>query len=116
MVKPKQLGHIVLRVRDIERSEQFYSDVLGLHVTNKRPGQMTFMSAVDESSHELALVPVGDDAPGPEDSRVGLYHFAWQMDSFDDLKSLYAEMKVQGRRHPGDRRSRHLAWRLFLRS
>ena len=54
---------------------------------------MTFMSAVDESSHELALVPVGDDAPGPEDSRVGLYHFAWQMDSFDDLKSLYADMK-----------------------
>ena len=93
MVKPKQLGHIVLRVRDIERSEQFYSDVLGLHVTNKRPGQMTFMSAVDESSHELALVPVGDDAPGPEDSRVGLYHFAWQMDSFDDLKMLYADMK-----------------------
>ena len=93
MVKPKQLGHIVLRVRDIERSEQFYSDVLGLHVTNKRPGQMTFMSAVDESSHELALVPVGDDAPGPEDSRVGLYHFAWQMDSFDDLKRFYAEMK-----------------------
>ena len=93
MVKPKQLGHIVLRVRDLERSEQFYSDVLGLRVTNKRPGQMTFMSAVDESSHELALVPVGDDAPGPEDSRVGLYHFAWQMDSFDDLKMLYADMK-----------------------
>ena len=93
MVKPKQLGHIVLRVRDLEKSEQFYSDVLGLHVTNKRPGQMTFMSAVDESSHELALVPVGDDAPGPEDSRVGLYHFAWQMDSFDDLKMLYADMK-----------------------
>ena len=93
MVKPKQLGHIVLRVRDLERSEQFYSDVLGLHVTNKRPRQMTFMSAVDESSHELALVPVGDDAPGPEDSRVGLYHFAWQMDSFDDLKRFYADMK-----------------------
>ena len=93
MVKPKQLGHIVLRVRDLERSEQFYSDVLGLHVTNKRPGRMTFMSAVEESSHELALVPVGDDAPGPEETRVGLYHFAWQMDSFDDLKRLYAEMK-----------------------
>ena len=116
MVKPKQLGHIVLRVRDLERSEQFYSDVLGLHVTNKRPGQMTFMSAVDESSHELALVPVGDDAPGPEDSRVGLYHFAWQMDSFDDLKRFYADMKSKNVRRPGDRRPRHLAWRLFLRS
>ena len=27
MVKPKQLGHLVLKVRDIERSEQFYTNV-----------------------------------------------------------------------------------------
>ncbi len=93
MVKPKQLGHIVLRVRDLDKSEQFYSDILGLHVTNKRPGQMIFMSAVDNSSHELALVPVGPDAPGPEENRVGLFHFAWEMESFDDLKQLYARMK-----------------------
>ena len=93
MVKPKQLGHLVIRVRDLEKSERFYSDILGLHVTNKRPGQMTFMSAVDSSSHELALVPVGPDAPGPEENRVGLFHFAWEMESFDDLKELYARMK-----------------------
>ena len=95
MVTPKQLGHLVIRVRDLERSERFYSDVLGLHVTNKRPGQMIFMSAGDSSSHELALVPVGDDAPGPENDRVGLYHFAWEMESLDDLKRLYAEMKAK---------------------
>ncbi len=93
MVKPKQLGHIVIRVRDLERSERFYSDVLGLHVTNKRAGRMVFMSAGDASSHELALVPVGEEAPGPEKTRVGLYHFAWEMDSLDDLKQLYAHMK-----------------------
>ena len=28
MVRPKRLGHVVLRVRDVERSEQFYTDVL----------------------------------------------------------------------------------------
>lgn len=95
MVTPKQLGHLVIRVRDLERSERFYSDVLGLHVTNKRPGQMIFMSAGDSSSHELALVPVGDDAPGPETDRVGLYHFAWEMESLDDLKRLYADMKAK---------------------
>ena len=95
MVTPKQLGHLVIRVRDLERSERFYSDVLGLHVTNKRPGQMIFLSAGDTSSHELALVPVGDDAPGPENDRVGLYHFAWEMESLDDLKRLYAEMKAK---------------------
>ena len=95
MAVPKQLGHIVLRVRDLEVSERFYSNVLGLHVTNKRPGSMTFMSAGDDSSHELALVPVGPDAPGPEDTRVGLFHFAWEMESFESLKELYQHMKDQ---------------------
>ncbi len=95
MVKPRQLGHLVLRVRDIDISEQWYSDVLGLKTTNKRPGQMVFMSAKDDSSHELALVPVGADAPGPEESRVGLYHFAWEMESFEDLKQLYEHMKAK---------------------
>ncbi len=93
MVKPKQLGHLVIRVRDLEASERFYTDVLGLHVTNKRPGSMTFMSAGDASSHELALVPVGEEAPGPEKDRVGLFHFAWEMETFDDLKTLYQDMK-----------------------
>ncbi len=93
MVTPKQLGHLVIRVRDLEKSERFYKEVLGLRVTNKRPGQMIFMSADEGVSHELALVPVGDDAPGPEASRVGLYHFAWEMQSLDDLKSLYSTMK-----------------------
>ena len=45
MVKPKQLGHLVLRVRDLDRSEQFYTAVLGLEVTEKRPGAMVFLSA-----------------------------------------------------------------------
>ena len=66
MVTPKQLGHLVIRVRDLEKSEQFYTNVLGLKVMNKRPGVMTFMSADEGMSHELALVPVAEDAPGPE--------------------------------------------------
>ena len=93
MVTPKQLGHLVIRVRDLEKSEQFYTNVLGLKVMNKRPGVMTFMSADEGMSHELALVPVGEDAPGPESTRVGLYHMAWEMQSFEDLKELYAVIK-----------------------
>lgn len=99
-MKPKQLGHLVLRVRDIDRSEQFYSDVLGLETTEKRPGRMVFLRA-GEASHELALMSVGPDAPGPEPNRVGLYHFAWQMESFEDLKSLYRELKSKGVRIGG---------------
>jgi catechol-2,3-dioxygenase len=53
---------------------------------------MVFLTA-GEASHELALMSVGPDAPGPEATRVGLYHFAWEMESFEDLKKLYREMK-----------------------
>ena len=96
MVTPKQLGHLVIRVRDIEKSERFYSDILGLTVMNKRPGEMTFMSANTGMSHELALVPVGEGAPGPEEGRVGLFHFAWEMESLEDLRKLYAVIKKNG--------------------
>ena len=100
MVKPKRLGHLVLRVRDLERSEQFYADVIGLEVTSRIPGRMVFLSA-GESSHDLALISVGSDAPGPEPDRVGLYHFAWQMESFEDLKRMHRELKEKGARIGG---------------
>jgi catechol 2,3-dioxygenase-like lactoylglutathione lyase family enzyme len=35
-----KLGHVVLKVRDLDRSEAFYTDVLGLAVTGRLPGQM----------------------------------------------------------------------------
>ena len=95
MVKPKQLGHLVIRVRDLERSEEFYTGLLNLHVTNKHPGKMVFLSAGDDPSHELALVPVGENAVGPDPTRVGLYHFAWEMESFEDLQKLYNELAAQ---------------------
>ena len=95
MVKPKQLGHVVLRVRDVERSKAFYTDVLGLEVTFEAPGAMAFMSA-GEASHELAVMALGPNAPGPDSSRVGLYHFAWEMESFEDLKRLNRELEEKG--------------------
>ena len=93
MVKPMRLGHLVLRVRDLDRSRKFYTGVLGLQVTTSIPGRMVFMSASGDNSHELALMSVGPDAPGPEEGRVGLYHFAWQMGSLEDLRTMYRELK-----------------------
>jgi hypothetical protein len=36
MVKPLQLGHANIRVRDVERATKFYTEVLGLEVTHRR--------------------------------------------------------------------------------
>ena len=95
MIKPKRLGHLVLRVRNIERSEKFYSKVLGLRVTARVEDFMVFFSST-EDFHDLAIAKLGDDAPGPEPGRVGLYHFAYELESLKELKEAYALLKSEG--------------------
>ena len=90
---PKTLGHINIYVRNAERSQQWYEDVLGLHTYDFTPGRAAFMSADKEISHEIAMIEVGEDAPGPQKGQVGLNHMAWYMHSLDDLKELYQRMR-----------------------
>ena len=96
MVTPRQLGHLVIKVRNLGISEKFYTEIMGLKVTNSNPGKMIFMIANDDISHELALVSVGESALKPESSYVGLAHMAWQMDSFNDLREIYQLLKRTG--------------------
>jgi catechol 2,3-dioxygenase len=86
---PKYLGHVNIFVRNAERSQQWYADALGLHTYDFVPGRAAFLSADLEQSHEVALIEVGDDAPGPQKGQVGLNHMAWMMESLEDLKDLY---------------------------
>ncbi len=92
MVKPMQLGHGNIRVKDIERSKQFYTEVLGLQVTHQR-GSTVFLSS-REHSHELAIGAMGPDALEPDKTgRVGLNHLAWEMESFEDLQAMYHHLQ-----------------------
>ena len=88
---PTQLGHVALRVRDIEKSVAFYSDILGLTVKNRTRGP-AFLGIREDASHELALMPLPADAQGPDPSRAGMYHMAWEMPSFDALNSLHERL------------------------
>lgn len=51
------------------------------------------MSANSDLSHKLTIFAADPDASGPDESRVGLVHMAWQMDSFEDLKAVYQRLK-----------------------
>ena len=90
---PKGIGHVVMRVRDIDRSVDFYTRVMGLTIMERSPGGTVFMSADTEKSHELAIQAIGMDAAGPDRSLVGQAHMAWQMESFEDLQELYSRLK-----------------------
>jgi catechol-2,3-dioxygenase len=80
----KELGHIVLYVRDLERSRHFYRGVLGW----KQVAEMGNMAAVFSSGrthHELLLLEVGAAAaPVPPGPRLGLYHFGLKVGETDD--------------------------------
>ena len=90
---PKQLGHLVIRVRDLEQAEDFYTRILGLKIMQKYPGSGLFMSANKELSHELAIFRADEDAPGPDEKRVGMVHMAFQMNSLDDLREIHQRLK-----------------------
>ena len=90
---PKHLGHLVMRVRDLDRSVDFYTRIMGLTIMEKSPSGTVFMSANTQKSHELAIRAIGLDAPGPDSSHIGQAHMAWQMESFEDLQELYTRLK-----------------------
>jgi len=88
---PRWLGHVALRVRDVDRAAAFYTEVVGLTLRKQMYG-ITFLGIREDASHEIALMPLPADAADPDPSRVGMYHFAWEMDTFEDLETLHARL------------------------
>ena len=98
----KELGHLVLYVRDLDASTHFYRDVLGWRPaytgTEPLPYRVMPFSAGGRTHHELLLIEVGDGAePIPPGRRVGLYHFGLKVgDNDDDLREALATLKAHG--------------------
>ena len=95
----KELGHLVLYVRDLKRSVAFYRDVLGWkQVVEDVPGMPAAAFSSGRTHHELLLIEVGPDAqPIPAGRRVGLYHFGLKVgDTDDDLREALERLKGAG--------------------
>jgi len=101
----KELGHIVLYVRNIEASRAFYEDVLGWQaITPQGPSRAcAFVSKSHRTHHELLLIEVGLDAPLPSHGRrAGLYHFGLKVGETDDeLREAIATCQEKGVRIVG---------------
>jgi catechol 2,3-dioxygenase len=86
----RHLGHVHLRVRDLDRSIEFYADLLDLDVT-ERHGRYAFLSW-SEHHHDVALQAVDEDAPGPGGG-VGLYHAAIEIEDDAALEGIYRRLQ-----------------------
>ena len=80
------LGHVVLKVRDLNQSVPFYRAVLGLKKVGQAGEKMVFFSFLD-NHHDLALLETEQDAAAPNENSPGLHHVAFKVgDSIDELQ------------------------------
>jgi len=91
------LGHVVLKVQSLERSERFYTGLLGLRVCARltEPFPMTFFTLGNH--HDFALMEVGDDAARPAPQTTGLAHVAFKVgDSLEELRAAKNHLRQAG--------------------
>ena len=103
----RKLGHVVIRVSDLERSTAFYTQVLGFKVSDVYPeemmaGGMVFLRC-DTDHHCLALVGTGEVSRNQE-----LHHFAFEVATLaevirtrDRLLAHQVKIDFEGRRRAG---------------
>ena len=70
-----QIGHIHLKVADLDRSLAFYSSVLGFQVVERMP-DAAFLSAGGYHHHIALNTWESKGAPPPPPHTTGLYHAA----------------------------------------
>jgi catechol 2,3-dioxygenase len=92
-MRVQSLGHVVLKVQSLERSEAFYSQILGIPVISRisHPVHMTFFSL--GSHHDFAIIAVGEHAPTPDPTATGLAHVAFKVgDADEQFSSMKADL------------------------
>ena len=85
-----RIGHVHLKVADLDRSIAFYSGVLGLDVTQRYGPQAAFLSAGGYHHHLGLNTWESHGGPRPPKGTTGLYHTAFL---FPDRQSLGAAVK-----------------------
>ena len=111
LVKITEMDHIVLRVKDVEESLRFYTDVLGLkpaRVELWREGQVGFPSARLNDDTIIDFFP-SDQSPIGRDGVRNQDHFCMVIEptDMDGLKANFESIGVAIQEGPGKRWGSH---------
>ena len=90
-VRPRRLSHILLFSTDVARSVRFYSDTLGLRLSDHSGEIIAFLHGAHASDHHLIAFAKSD---GP-----GLHHSSWDVATFDEVGLGMQQMIDRGHTH-----------------
>ena len=98
MIRLTRIGHVALRVADVERSRAFYTTLLGFEVVEEDPEHGGVFMALEGLSHTIDLFPVDDPrtVPAQTPGAVGVRHIAFLVDSEQALKDAYETLQASG--------------------
>ena len=88
-IRPNKLGHMLMFTHDYDKSEAFYTEVLGLRITDKVPGKVAFLSggAGIRDHHCFGLIP---------STHRGFQHGSFHVDSIDAISFGAMQMRKAG--------------------
>ena len=96
MNAPKEIGHLVLNVSDVERSTKFYSDVVGFQVSRYRPNGTGAFLTCGVVHHNLALFKAPEGAQPAQKGQIGLNHFAFKIANYNALQEAHGRLIEAG--------------------
>lgn len=91
------IGHVLLRVADLERARTFYTEVLGFEVMEQDPEHGGLFMALAGQAHTLDLFPAAEpNAPPRAPGSPGLGHVAFRVESAEALRDAYFDLQAHG--------------------
>ena len=105
------IGHIHVKVRDLEEAEAFYTRFLDLKVTERVGNHYSFLTA-GKMHHDVALQSVGPNAPLPTRDQVGLFHTAFEVPDKAAFAATYLRLKEAG--VPVVMTDHRISWALYF--
>lgn len=88
-----RIGHIHLKVADLNRSLEFYRDLLGFELTKMYGSQAAFISAGGYHHHVGLNTWHSKDAPPSAKDGVGLFHTAILYPTRKDLAIIFERLQ-----------------------